>query len=573
VRLVPSPARLALRGDRLVSGAGVRLVVSEGATYDGKAFRFRIAPGQASTVYAVWLHRPSRGKEIVADEAHYDAARANVARFWETRLAAAATFSVPEERIVEAQRAMLVQQIGHTWRYSAGNPYEALSFAEGLDTAEVMASYGFDDVARAILRFSLQRLPYRYTAWRTGEQLVATATYYRLFHDRVLVHESAPALGRLLGRLEGAQIRSGPKKGRLTPEQLSSDIPDRVDNVTSQLLVWQGLRSMRPVWRATGHHKLAARAARIGDRLEVAMRKATRAATRRLPDGSLFLPESLSGPVVPYDNLSASNQGSYWNLVVPYAFASGFFPAGGRQADGYIQYLLRHGSRMLGVPRADAHIIYGKDALGHNIPGTAGLGQIYGLSVSRFLADNDRPDQLVLSLYGLLGIGMTPDTYVSGEAVSVVPLGDAYYRKTYMPPNIGANSTFLETLRLMLVHERRNGEGVPTGLDLAFATPRRWLADGQTIDVQRAPTSFGLISYTLEREAHQVVATLTIPSGVHSLRLRLRLPEGERVAAVRLGGRPVPFARSTGTIDLSGRHGQLQLVGRVADTRSTAGGS
>jgi hypothetical protein len=35
----------------------------------------------------------------------------------------------------------------------------------------------------------------------------------------------------------------------------------------------------------------------------------------------------------------------------------------------------------------------------------------------------------------------------------------------------------------------------------------------------------------------------------------------------------VPFARSTGTIDLSGRHGQLQLVARVADTRSTAGGS
>src|SRR5262249_28972814 len=158
------------------------------------------------------------------------------------------------------------------------------------------------------------------------------------------------------------------------------------------------------VWWATGHRKLARRAARLGDRLEVALRKATLTATRRLPDGSLFLPESLTGRIAPYENLSASNQGSYWNLVVPYAFATGFFPAGGRQADGFIRYLLLHGSRMLGVPRADAHIIYGKDAQGHNIPGTAGLGQIYGLSVSRFLADNDRPDQLVLSLYGLLGI-------------------------------------------------------------------------------------------------------------------------------------------------------------------------
>lgn len=101
--------------------------------------------------------------------------------------------------------------------------------------------------------------------------------------------------------------------------------------------------------------------------------------------------------------------------------------------------------------------------------------------MSRFMADNDHPDQLVLSLYGMIAIGMTPGTYISGEAISVVPVNGAYYRSMYMPPNSGANASYLETLRQMLVHERRGADGAPVGLDLAFSTPRAWLASGKTI--------------------------------------------------------------------------------------------
>ena len=144
---------------------------------------------------------------------------------------------------------MLVQQIAQTWRYSAGNPYEALSFVEALDTAEVMTGYGYPDVAKAILGFSLQRLPIRFKAWRTGEHLTALATYYRATHDRALVERQTPGLARLLRRLAGNQVRSGPKQGRLLPEQLSSDQPRPIDGVTAQIAVLQGLKSMALVWR------------------------------------------------------------------------------------------------------------------------------------------------------------------------------------------------------------------------------------------------------------------------------------------------------------------------------------
>ena len=46
----------------------------------------------------------------------------------------------------------------------------------------------------------------------------------------------------------------------------------------------------------------------------------------------------------------------------------------------------------------------------------SGTNEVYGLNVARFLADNDRPDQLVLSLYGALAAGMTDGTFVSGES-------------------------------------------------------------------------------------------------------------------------------------------------------------
>jgi len=146
-------------------------------------------------------------------------------------------------------------------------------------------------------------------------------------------------------------------------------------------------------------------------------------------------------------------------------------------------------------------------------------GRVYGLSMSRFMADNDHPDQLVLSLYGMIAIGMTPGTYVSGEAISVVPVYGAYYRSMYMPPNSGANASYLETLRQMLVHERRGTNGAPVGLDLAFSTPRAWLASGKTISAATYPELRYTTDYNRNFETRETVAmvsgtgTLTVTIG------------------------------------------------------------
>jgi hypothetical protein len=282
-----------------------------------------------------------------------------------------------------------------------------------------------------------------------------------------------------------------------------------------------------------------------------------------LPDGSLFLPARLLEGERPYDSVTENRAGGYWNLVMPYALASGLFAPGSAEADGAFRYLRLHGSRMLGLVRAGAYSLYG---LTPRYP-ESGVNPVYGLNAARFLADGDRVDQLVLSLYGQLAAGMAPGTFVSGEGLSVAPLGRASHRSMYLPPNAASNASFIETLRLLLVHETRDPRGRPIGLELAFATPRAWLQPGKRIDVRGAPTSFGDLSFSLRSTTRSVQAVVEVPrrDRPRTLELRLRLPLGTRIASVLLAGRPLlSFDAETGTVRLPTTGRRLVVTVTVA---------
>ena len=537
------------------TGAVVRLAASDPKRLlvDHRA-PTHVARGETTDVYAGWVHQLPLLQPVHVNERTYERARAGVVAYWTDRLADGAQIVVPEARVMNAERSIVVQQLVQSWRYSVGNPYEEMSFAEALDTSQVMAEYGYPTTADGILRIALDRLPQRFSSWRAGELLLAAAVNYDLYRDRKALTRETPGLSTAVKTLAGRQVTDGPAAGRLQPEPLSSDVPGAVDGVPAQVVAWQGLSAISRVWSVTGHPELAALARTVALRLEGALRPAVHAVEVRMPDRSLFLPATLTNPSRPYPRITATRDGSYWNLVMPYAFASGFFAPGGGEAKGILQYLSLHGSRLAGVTRADAHIAYGRYVVGD------GLGEVYVMNQSRFLADNDQPDQLALSLYGMLAAGMTRDTFVSGEAVSLLPVGTAYYRTMYMPPNLGANSSFLETLKLLLVHERRGPHGAPRGLDLAFATPRAWLANGATIEVKRMRTSFGPLSFSLERTGKTIRIDVTNPKAPEPTRLRLRLPVGVRLVHVRFGARSLPIDRRTVTVTLPRRSGRVQLT-------------
>ncbi len=117
----------------------------------------------------------------------------------------------------------------------------------------------------------------------------------------------------------------------------------------------------------------------------------------------------------------------------------------------------------------------------------------------------------------------------------------------------------------MLVHETAAPDGRPAGLELAYATPRGWLAPGKRIAVADAPTDFGPVSYTLEAvDADVVRASVTVPPRLTAgdrLSLRVRTPAGRKLTRVTVNGEPHDkFDPASGTIDLTGRSGELMLT-------------
>jgi hypothetical protein len=507
----------------------------------------RVVPGTTAELDAAFVHRGALLTSVDTDG--YAAARAAVVAFWQHQVASMPLYAVPERAVSDAEKAVLVQELEMTWRYSVGNAYEELSYAEALDVAQVMASYGCGDVSRQILRYTLRRLPARFTNWRAGERLVAGAQYYRLYGDRRYVTEELPGLAAVVARLAYAQAATG--NGLLPRERYSSDIGTEIYSLQGQTLVWQGLLAMSRVWSETGHAALSARARLVAVRLGAALRRAVHASERRLADRSLFVPAGLLDSGAPFRRLTGSVAGTYWNLVTPYSLASGFFTPRGAEAEGLLRYLRLHGSRLLGLVRAGAYRLSAGDA------SVSGTDQVYGVNLARFLADDDQPDDLVLTLYGTLAAALTPGTYVAGEAASVTPLDGERNRTMYLPPNNDGAAAFLETLRLMLVHESRGPAGAPHALQLAFATPPTWLADGKSIAVKGAPTSFGPVSYSIARSGDTVHVVVDAPRDLPAqIEVRLRLPGGAHVARVVGGAR---LDRATGTIELPHRRGEIAL--------------
>src|SRR5262249_40548048 len=94
-----------------------------------------------------------------------------------------------------------------------------------------------------------------------------------------------------------------------------------------------------------------------------------------------------------------------------------------------------------------------------------------------------------------------------------------------------------------------------------YAAPPRWLQDGATLAVERAPTAFGEVSL-------RVVSRLTLgevqvtldapPRAPEKWLLRLPLPDGWRVRSAENGGQRAELAKD-GAADLTGRTGHFNI--------------
>jgi hypothetical protein len=187
------------------------------------------------------------------------------------------------------------------------------------------------------------------------------------------------------------------------------------------------------------------------------------------------------------------------------------------------------------------------------------------------LLQRDEVDLALVTFYGKLAQGMARDTFIGCEGSSLVPL-DSFGRQMALPPNSSANTNYLQTLRYLVVQDPDlDDDDKPETLRLAFATPRAWLKPGGEIKVERAPTAFGDVSFTIHSDVDKgkVTADVSLPQHPPSKTLlRLRVPDGYEVKTASAGSTDL-MAQSTPNgpvLDLTKLTGKIRIVANVVRT-------
>ena len=517
-----------------------------------------------SALLAIAVKPMAPPTEVPLLPASYKKQHARCANEWQALLDRGSKIEVPEPIVNDAWRSlvtgnfMLLQD--NAMNYSAGNAYQRLYQAECGDSARALALFGHTpEVGKMIpplFNYTRDGLKFH----NAGFKLQTLSHYYWLTRDTNYVNSIRPMWQQEVKRIvEGREKESG-----LFPrEQYCGDIFTKVYSLHSNGACWRGLHDFAAVLADMGEHAEAQRLTDVAKDFRQAIITATEKSEYKDAKPT-FIPVALFGEEKPYETLTASMLGSYWNLIAPYMLGSGMFGPGSARERAIIDYLQERGGICMGMIRFHQHsgLFANEDALDDN----------YGLRYTIKLLQLDEVDRALVSFYGKLAQGLTRDTFVGAEGTGLRPLDD-HGRPMYLPPNSTGNALFLWTLRYLLVQDwDMDDDGKPETLRLLFATPKSWLEDGKRIKVEQAPTAFGPVSLWVESKLHrgEVIAKVDLPTRnpPNETLLRIRVPDGWRVLSGKVKGKGLNVDEK-GTVNISSLKGKATIVFQVQKSSET----
>ncbi len=493
----------------------------------------------------------------------FEVQRQHCLQTWQTLLQRGMNVVVPEPYVNNAWRALVIANFalmhGDRMHYSAGNQYDKLYEHEGSDTAQAMMLWGYESDFRRLLvpllDFTRKGLEYH----QAGHKLDDVCRYYWQTRDGEFVRSLRVRWQKEVDLL--ANNRS-PTNGLYPREQYCGDIATPVFSMNSNAKGWRALRDVAALVSALGDKPEAERLRGIartfrGDIL-AALKQSTRMDVR-----PAFIPNALLGEEQPYDFIPATRMGNYWNVMANTVIGTEIFGVNAELETGMLQYCQQHAGLFMGLLRS------------HPWPSfwvsSDNLNPLYTQRYALTLLRRDEPERALVSFYGMLAAGMTPDTFIGGEGCSIQPV-DSWGRQFYCPPNSAGNAFWLHMLRRLLVQDwdlDENGE--PETLRLLFATPKRWLEDGKTIIIERAPTAFGPISMRVASHLSQgeVIADLDLPTRNPPAKVffRARVPEGWKVLSASAGSEALQVDQD-GAAEISSLKGKVSLRLRVTRGRN-----
>jgi hypothetical protein len=490
----------------------------------------------------------------------YAAQRAACAATWRKIIGGAMSLETPEPLVNHAWRHLLIQNFelinGDRMLYSAGNQYQQMYEAEGSDAATALMLWGYEGdmrrLAGPLLDFTRKGLEHH----QAGFKLEDVCRYYWQTRDADTVRALRPRWEKEANLI--IEHRTG-AHGLFPAERYAGDISTPAQTVNANAKAWRALRDLGAVLADLGETAAAERYAGIAREFRQTVLAAIAQSVHRDTQPP-FVPSALFSNEPAHDPILHSRIGSYWNITIGYTIESGIFGPGSAEEAWIPHYQEQHGGIFMGMIRS------GGDEFNF-WTGWDRVNPLYGTRYTLDTLRRDDPERALVSFYGMLAQGFTRNTFICGEGCSLPPV-DAGGRIFYCPPNSAANGHFLSMLRNLLVQDTDlDDDGRPETLRLLFATPRRWLADGQAIKLERAPTAFGLVSVAVQSHlgAGEVVADVTLPDRQTPAKtlLRIRVPDGWRVTAAESDGKKLAVD-DVGTADISTLRGSAQIRFAVA---------
>jgi len=492
-------------------------------------------PANGSREFVVKLPSPMVNADDVPtlEAIDYAAARQTALNFWSGWIKRGAQFDVPEESVNDLFRATLWHALRLPRRHGGQQegvqidlPYSNFAYSQtGTPWPVNQAVYvdymlyglrGYHDVAsEELLAQYRNNQEYNghvngYANWvsNTPGMLYAVAQDYLLYRDRTALERLMPyslkALDWCLQEAREAEQRAGPGRG-LVMGPLNDGTGEGFW-AFNQAYMYAALERFGQILEAIGNP-------RAGEALEAAqkLRKATAEAFAGAAARSTLvqLRDHTWIPYVPSEALTDHRILDQW------------YPT---DVDTGAVHLLRLKAVPANDEIADSLLNDHEDNLYLKGWGMANE-PVYNQQGTAYLL-RDEPKAAIRTFYSYMASAFSQSAFE--------PVEHRWTHGQYFGPP-STDGAWFELFRNMLVRELDDHT-----LLLAQATPRKWLENALKIEVQRAPTYFGPVSFRIESRAKagSILATVEFEKQrrPQSLLIRLRHPEGKPMRSVTVDG-------------------------------------
>jgi len=472
---------------------------------------------------------------------------------WEQALAPGMKLDIPDQRLADMARHCLVRdmitRVGDYPKYGvfdkdyAGSEHDGFPDTFNADTT-AMTEWGLFGLARGYIANYLGKFvrddgSILYRGPETGQygrMLTVIAEYANDSGDWKLLLQNRrriDGITKLLLSMRAKALKlpsSDPAYGMIAgwseaDSCLDPDPPRYVQPYFSNSTeAARGFGDLGRVWERIGTMTKQPELANWGQRLvseSKALEKDTQTAIHRSllqTEGSVCLP-AIAGVKEPFDVALSRDrldpQFRSYRTYMEMLFSGNLTR---EEVETIVNYRAAHQDTILGIPTA-----YGYST--HEPAGFLSYGHAYGL------IQNNLVRKYLLLLYSLMAHQYTRATWTAPETREIDP---ELVAAPYCTP---AELVVPMMARWMLVFEDPK-----TGtLWLAKGTPQSWLDDGNSFSVTDAPTVWGKVGFSVASHLKKRTIAAMIQFsflGGPVTKLRLRVPEGNRISSVKLDGKP-----------------------------------